>query len=319
MIEVRTRVPAQESGMELESIVNRLLEQGIAPPQSGSDVAAYVARWAEYPQSRVQIAEDGERAIGWLGVMVWDGGYATMHPLRWSPPGWPSVVPGEDEQDVGVRLIAATEAILPDTVRTLLTSIDQDVPLDPERLAELRLRYERLGFHFADLVHFIHPTADLAGLSMPEELAASPIGDVDPEALVACIRDVFSGSASPFFCGGAIEEQESFVRTLPGSPAMAEPASVVLTIDGEMIGFASTVGDRDNGNLLVDWMGIRPAWRQRGYGRFLLSHILSAAKDEAYATVSLSSDEQNSPALALYKTQGWEIEGGERQFVKQLG
>lgn len=322
MVEIRTLVPSQEPASDVEAIVSRLLEGGVAEPRSAEEVADYVTHCAssQYEGFRALVAEEAGEPLGWLGVMPWPGGYATLHSMRWAPIGWPSVVPSRGEEPLGLELLAAAERAVPNDDRALIVSIKRGAEVDETRVALLRARYAKVGYRFADLVHFIHPTAVADFPShVPDELTVQPLREIGEEKLVACIRDVFEGPASPFFCGGAEEDQKTFLRALPDSPAMDEPASVVLCDGAEPIGFASTIGYRDNGNLLIDWMGIRPAWRRRGYAKCLLRHVLSTAAAEGYKTASLSSDSGNGAAMALYESQGWEIEGGERQFVKLLG
>jgi len=98
-----------------------------------------------------------------------------------------------------------------------------------------------------------------------------------------------------------------------------EASSIVLGLGNELIGFSSTIGNDEKQNLLVNWIGIHTTWRRRGYASFLLRHILSIAASEGYETASLSSDARTAASMALYQNEGWEVEGGERQFVKHLG
>ena len=241
-----------------------------------------------------------------------------MHTLRWAQPGWPSVAPEGDPVSVGGLLVITAEAGLPETTRSLLLSIPRDVEVHPIRLTELAERFAALGFHYAELIHFIHG-AEAGEMGLPEGVALQPLREVDLGALQLCIRDVFSQDASAFFCGGDAAEQESFLRTLEGSQAMREASSVALVRGTELLGFATTAGDSENGNLLIDWMGIRPAFRKQGLARALLRCVLSCAAFEGYRTASLSSDARNEPALSLYQSAGWDVGGGERQFVKQIG
>jgi len=322
MIDIRKVVPSQEPASRVEAIVSSLLAQGVAEPRSKEDVAEYIVHCASAPYQafRALIAEEDGAPIGWLGVMPWPGGYATLHSMRWAPLGWPSAVPAADEQAVGAQLLTAAEAFVPSEVRCILVSLGRDADISNERLEALRPRYSALGFHYADLAHFIHATGDAEVLpSAPPGVTVSPLREIAGDRLEACILDVFGGEASAFFCGGSSEEQKRFLRSLRTSPAMGEPSSIVLWASDEPIGFASTMGDRENGNLLIDWMGVRTDWRRKGFGAFLLRYVLAVAAVEGYALVSLTSDARNDPAVGLYRREGWTIEGGERQFAKQLG
>jgi GNAT superfamily N-acetyltransferase len=320
MIEIRKVVPSQEPASRVEEIVSSLLAQGVAEPRSEEEVADYVAHCASAPYEafRALIAEEAGEPIGWLGVMPRPGGYATLHSMRWAPLGWPSVVPAADVEGVGRAMLEALTSAVPEEVSAVLLCIDRDVEIDEERLALLRSRYEAIGWQYSEAIHFIHPTKDVKRPDTPDGLTVRPLREAGPEQLTACIRDIFSGEYEEIFCGGLPEEQEAFLRALPESETMNEAASVVLLACGELVGFSSVHGIRENENMLVNWIGIRPAWRRRGYGSFLLRHILAVAKEEGYRTASLSSEVRNQASLALYESRGWEVEGGERQFAKYL-
>jgi len=228
-------------------------------------------------------------------------------------------VPSSDVEGIGRALLAAATDAVPEEVAALIVSIDRDVEIDEERLALLRSRYEALGWQYSEAVHFIHPTRGVTAQDIPDDLVVRPLREADPERLTACIRDIFSGEYAEIFCGGLPEEQGAFLQGLPESETMNEAASVVLLAGGELVGFSSVHGIRENENLLINWIGIRPNWRRRGYASFLLRHILAVAAEEGYRTASLSSEVRNQASLALYEGQGWEVEGGEKQFAKYLG
>jgi len=319
MIEIRTIIPSQEPVAETIAIVMQLIERGVAEPITKSEAEDYVGRWAEYEQARILIATKDEEPVGWLGVVPWPGEYATLHWLRGAPIGWPSVVPTLDVAEVGMTLLAAAVDVVPEEIAALIMSIDRDIEINAARLDLLCDRYAAIGYQYSEAVHFIHSTKGVTSPAPPEGVEVRPLREADPEKLTACIRDIFSGEYAEIFCGGLPEEQEAFLRGLPTSETMNEAASVVLLSGDELIGFSSVHGIRENENLLVNWIGIRPAWRRRGYASFLLQHILAVATEEGYATASLSSEVRNQASLALYEGQGWEVEGGEKQFAKYLG
>ncbi len=318
MTEIRTTAPSQEPIAETAAVVTQLLEAGIAEPVTQSEAEEYVGRWAEYEQARILVAEEGGLPIGWLGVVPWPGEFATLHWLRWAPVGWPSVAPSADVEEVGRALLVAAGDAVPEEVAALIVAIEQDVEVDAAHLDLLRSRYAAIGWQYSEAIHFIHSTEGVESPGLPNGVTVRPLREADPERLITCIREIFSGEYAEIFCDGSSEEQDAFLRGLPHSETMKEAASVVLLADDELIGFSSTHGIRENENLLVNWIGIRPAWRRRGYASFLLRHILAVAGEEGYATSSLSSEVRNEASLALYQSQGWEVEGGEKQFAKYL-
>jgi len=318
MLEIRTIAPSQEPIAVTAAIVTTLADAGAAEPITTAEAEAWIGRWAEFEQARILVAHEDGTPVAWLGVVPWPGEYASLHWLRGAPVGWPTVEPSLDAEEVGHQLLEVAADVVPEEVAALIMSIDRDVVIDGKRLATLQARYEALGWQHSEAVHFVHSAEGVTPPQMPEGLIMRPLREADPDQLTACIRDIFSGEYAAIFCGGLPEEQEAFLRGLPESETMNEAASVVLVVGDELVGFSSTHGIRENENLLVNWIGIRPAWRRRGYASILLNHILATAADEGYATASLSSEVRNQASLALYQSQGWEIEGGEKQFAKYL-
>jgi len=318
MVEIRTIAPSKEPVAKTAAVVMQLLEQGIGEPITKSDAEDYVGRWAEYEQARMLVATKDAEPVGWLGVVPWPGEYASLHWLKGAPVGWPSVVPSLDVEEVGRILLSAAVDIVPDEVAALIMSIERDTEIEADRLDLLQTRYAAIGYQYSEAVHFVHPTQGATRPMPPEGVTFRPLREADPEQLTVCIRDIFSGEYEEIFCGGLPEEQEAFLRGLPDSETMNEAASVALLSEGELVGFSSVHGIHAHENLLVNWIGIRPQWRRRGYASFLLQHLLAVAAEEGFKTASLSSELRNHASLALYKRQGWEIEGGEKQFAKYL-
>lgn len=120
MIGTQVLAPSEESHERVAEIIRELLERGIAEPKSEAEIADYVAHCAQdrHKNFRVLVASEDALPVGWLGVMPWENGYATLHPMRWTALGWPSVVPGAEA--VGTQLLAEAETIVPEHVRSIL-------------------------------------------------------------------------------------------------------------------------------------------------------------------------------------------------------
>jgi GNAT superfamily N-acetyltransferase len=58
-------------------------------------------------------------------------------------------------------------------------------------------------------------------------------------------------------------------------------------------------------------IGVEAGWRSRGIGRALLQALIERARDEGHSSLSLSVDVRNAPALALYRSIGFETVGGD--------
>lgn len=79
---------------------------------------------------------------------------------------------------------------------------------------------------------------------------------------------------------------------------------LVLMHDGQLIGYAllaSVLEDADVANVAV-----APSYRKKGFGKTLLKALLDRAKEKGVLRVFLEVRVSNAPAIALYKSFGFE-------------
>lgn len=85
----------------------------------------------------------------------------------------------------------------------------------------------------------------------------------------------------------------------------------VLRIDGAVAGMANaliTVSTAEGGKvLLLEDVIVSRAHRGGGYGRRLVAHVLDWARGQGMTRVTLLADRDNHPALAFYRTLGFEL------------
>ena len=74
----------------------------------------------------------------------------------------------------------------------------------------------------------------------------------------------------------------------------------------DMVGFERVDGLPRVGLIDVD---VDPAYRRRGLGRHLLRHIIRHQSERGIAAICVQTDESNEPALALYRSLGFESRG----------
>ena len=283
-----------------------------------TEVLAWIGRLRVQDTIRVILVWDEDRPAGWLLVGLW-GEYASVDSMPGSSAGWPTVRRGHDEVAVGRRLLGAAEHLAAGSCKSLLSCIDHRTEIEPERLAWLRAQYAELGYSYTDLVHYIVRLESLAlPPVLPNGVRVAPLREADPGALADCVRAAFSGQAAGFFFGTSARERERFLAGLLASPAAQEPASCLLYVTDALVGFLTSLGQEGHENLLVDWMGLRPEHQRRGLGSLLLRHALAVAAADRYRAASGSANVGNVASRRLLESLGWEIEGGERQFVKVL-
>lgn len=64
-------------------------------------------------------------------------------------------------------------------------------------------------------------------------------------------------------------------------------------------------------------LGVHPAAQRRGHGRALLRGVCAIARDELAVTrLELFMRADNARAKALYESEGFEVEGARRRFVR---
>ena len=71
-------------------------------------------------------------------------------------------------------------------------------------------------------------------------------------------------------------------------------------------------------HLHLDWIGIHPDVRRRGVGRFLMLLLMERAVREGFQTMGLSCDAENTRAIALYRSLGWQQEDAELKYATKL-
>ena len=90
---------------------------------------------------------------------------------------------------------------------------------------------------------------------------------------------------------------------------LADPATVLTLRKG---GFALGRVMADEAELLT--IAVDPGDRRRGLGRLLLDAFLTDCAAHGAATVFLEVDAGNAPALALYKSAGFQMAGRRRAY-----
>jgi len=77
-----------------------------------------------------------------------------------------------------------------------------------------------------------------------------------------------------------------------------------LTLDGEAIGFAWIVLDRE-GKGLIEPLGILPAYQGKGFGRMLLQGVLQELAGRGAKNVEIGAWRDNRAAIQLYESFGF--------------
>ena len=83
---------------------------------------------------------------------------------------------------------------------------------------------------------------------------------------------------------------------------------MVATDQAETVGLAW--GNlREDGSTWLTFLGVKPAHRRRGVGRSLLVRFIEESRTRGSSKVSLDTDPRLVPAVRLYESMGFVVEG----------
>ncbi len=145
---------------------------------------------------------------------------------------------------------------------------------------------------------------ELAG----RHLQFRPMGAADAEAAAALEAVCFEGAShEPWSPALFLEEL---------SPAAAAPRTWwVAHDDGELLGMAGGMVMESDVQILD--VACAPARRREGIARKLLAHVSYDAQMLGCTTASLEVEAENAPAIALYRSLGFEEAGRRRNYYGQ--
>ena len=85
-----------------------------------------------------------------------------------------------------------------------------------------------------------------------------------------------------------------------------------LDDDGKTVGYGGIMTVLDESDVVN--IAVLPEYRGRGYGKMLLSRLLSEAKNMGAALVHLEVRQSNIPAISLYESFGFEADGVRKNY-----
>lgn len=253
-------------------------------------------------------AHEGEKVIGWL-MLCTIGKTAEVVP--WSLGIRPIVAPGYDRVEVIAQLFEEGKTWAKKAgVETVVQRVDKEPGHEFELGKDVPV-YESLGFHVQeDTLYMDYYIAGDEESITCEGVELYHVTEVDKDELYHCYYDTFKAGQSPFFFDQNKKERRDFFDLLFTSGCEDEDCSFVMVKDKTPVGF-SFVRPYGDSNMLLEWIGVHPAYRRQGLGEGLLRHIMKRVSERDYRTMSLSCAVGNTRAFSLYRKCGWEVEGGE--------
>jgi ribosomal-protein-alanine N-acetyltransferase len=272
-----------------------------------------VRQFTDLPRFAV-LARSGEQLVGWVMLVVHNPTKIEVNP--WHLGGHPLVAPGQDWWAVGALLLQ--EAIAwarRGGFEAVELCVDQDLGADPSIYESYGAWYGGLGFHVREDSRgfFYRPCSlGLSGLATPEGIELRPVADVDQDELYRCYYDTLAASQAGLFLDQSEAERRAYFDMLGKTYGQHRETSLALILEGRIVGFCYTIPFGEH--LHLDWIGIHPDLRRRGLGRFLLRLIMERAGRAGFRTMGLSCDVGNAPAIALYRSLGWQ-DGGDAEIT----
>jgi putative acetyltransferase len=93
-------------------------------------------------------------------------------------------------------------------------------------------------------------------------------------------------------------------------------ATFVLDVDGQLLGHGG-LNETHASGVVTFGMAVMPEARGKGGGRALLEHIVEHARAQGAHKIELEVWVDNGPAISLYATSGFEVEGLRRDHYRR--
>ena len=105
----------------------------------------------------------------------------------------------------------------------------------------------------------------------------------------------------------------SYMRHILACP---DTATWIAEREAEMAGFAiiEWASTRNGTIAYIQTLEVLPAHRSKGAGTQLLHHLETSAREASAQSIWLHVDEENAPAIHLYKSQGFTPQGREENY-----
>jgi ribosomal-protein-alanine N-acetyltransferase len=87
---------------------------------------------------------------------------------------------------------------------------------------------------------------------------------------------------------------------------------MVCSSDGKICAYGGMMCAIDEGQITN--IATHPDYRRQGYGRAVVEALIKYAKYNGISSISLEVRESNKPAIALYSSLGFKVEGKRKDF-----
>lgn len=259
-------------------------------------------------------AHSAGKLAGWLLLFIHDAKRAEINP--WALNGHPLVSLRKKRKQITFKLI---QQAINYAKRHGLTRIELSFRRVAEEPAQIHDRYKmwykslggRLMTETA-IMRCVLLEINLESVQIPSYYEVKPLTETDENELYQCYYQTFSTGQDRFFFDQTDAERRAFfTQTFNRSEPLNEGTSLILTKDGQIIGFSLVRPTHEEGNCHLWMFGIHPDYRRQGLGKSLLQIIMKNSAQHGFRTMSLACELNNVPAYELYRGQGFK-----KQFSK---
>lgn len=287
---VKVRTARPDDGEQITAIWRAACDEGALASFEAGEIARLVEGIAVEPESVLVAANDGS-ILGFL--------HLEAHVI--------AVRPDVRRRGIGSGLVRAAEQTLTAKGQRLLLWLPDENPGAAAFCAAIGYR------HHSSLWQMRLATiADVTSPEMPAGFELVSVDRVRVEEYVALFNEAFASHPTP------LSVTPKLVRWVHERPEF-DPSSigVLRTRDGhELVGFCRIRlhGKDEPGEIAL--IGVRPGWRGRGLGRWLLQWGLAQLSAGGYPGAGLSVESENDDALALYERAGFARTFEWRRFAR---
>ena len=257
-----------------------------------------------FPSDFLIEARDDDRLLGWLTLRQTTETMGEMG--RWQP----HILDGANGEEVFKNLL---RALMNHSVNRGISRVEVgygEVSAGNLDVYNRRARWleEEAFWKLEDSLFLSCSLADTTPVAppLPEGIDYKHLSEIGPDSLFSCYKACFSVSEHrEFFDYSERQIREAFEDYFDLTVPFNKGASLVLTRDGEVIGF-SLVRPRPNEEHL-EMFGLLPDYRGRGIAKALLSKSMRTVLDQGTERMSIGVDAVNRPAVKLYKKAGFKL------------
>lgn len=190
--------------------------------------------------------------------------------------------------------------------------------LRPDAQADAQA-YLQAGYEF--IANLIYLRRGVAGAAEEEsgELTWTVLRESSEEELARVIADTYVDSLD---CPGllGVRRMEDVIAGHKSNGILRPDAWFLPSVKGQTVGCVlvnDSAGRNDESEIV--YLGVRPAWRGRGFGRAMVRHALAHAAGRRRGQMCLAVDAANTPAVRLYRSEGFREVDRKDVYVRLSG